>query len=587
MERIVGQTCVVPTLTTQTQVNNFPTDFPGCVHVTSNLILNSSDPADPIINLNSLRNITRISGNLEIYNTNLTSVLDFSNVSIIAGNLVCNDNDLMLNFEMPGLDSIKGTSLSISENDLLNLVEIQNLKGENLGINITFNNSAIQVLGFNNITNLSSLNILTASTVNGFNGLISASNLNLTNINNVTGFNNLTSLVSYNFNINEIIGFNSLVSPTNMTLNASKLVGFNALPSVSSLKVNNGNEVNGFNSVTRIENNSNINAPIITGFSNLRRCDFLDINTANLNAFPSLDTCNRLILGGPLSSVNGFNNLSKLNELYFTNAGLSSVNFLNNLTDVGFLSFNICNSLTSLTFPALTKIKSIFLNECNSLTSLSGLPAMTSLNVFIQNNANLQNLNGLNSLQINAATMSIFNNPNLSDISALNNLKVIGSSLIFSNNPSISDCCIFAKLINKVRVFGTIEISNNGNKCSDLATVLESSCIDTDGDGTIDPNDNCINIKNDDQSDVDGDDIGDVCDNCPTVANPTQLDTNGDGIGDACQAAAGTGIIEVDDADILVSNPLRGVIFKSSNNTCYRVKIDATGKLITTQIQCP
>jgi hypothetical protein len=587
MERIVGQTCVVPPLTTQTQVNNFPTDFPGCVHVNSDLILNSSDPTDPIINLNSLRNITRISGNLDISGTNLTSVLDFSNLSIIGGNLVCGDNDLMLNFEMPGLDSIKGTSLSIQQNNLLTTVEIQNLKGANFEIIMISNNPTLQVLGFNNISSLNALNIQTASTVNGFNGLISASFFNLNYINNITGFNSMTSLVNYNFfNVNEIIGFNSLVSPTNLTLNASKLIGFNALPSIYSFGVNNGSEVNGFNSLTKIENNSIISAPIITGFSNLRRCDFLTINTANLNAFPSLDTCNSLFLGGPLSSVNGFNNLSKLNELYFTNAGISGVTFLNNLTDVGFLSFQNCNSLTSLTFPALTKILNFTIDNCNSLISLSGLPPLTNCTISIFNNPNLQNLSGLNSLQ-NATQLVVQNNPNLADISALNNLKVIGSSLLFSNNTSITDCCIFAKLINKVRIFGNIFLSNNGNNCSDLATMLESSCIDTDGDGTIDPNDNCMNIKNDDQADVDGDDIGDVCDNCPSVANPTQLDTNGDGIGDACQAAAGTGLIEVDNADILVSNPLRGVIFKASNNTCYRVKIDATGKLITTLIQCP
>ena len=71
--------------------------------------------------------------------------------------------------------------------------------------------------------------------------------------------------------------------------------------------------------------------------------------------------------------------------------------------------------------------------------------------------------------------------------------------------------------------------------------------IDTDGDGVLDPGDNCVNTPNADQLDTDGDGIGDVCDddidddgipndedNCPTVPNVDQIDSDGDGIGEAC-----------------------------------------------------
>jgi hypothetical protein len=71
--------------------------------------------------------------------------------------------------------------------------------------------------------------------------------------------------------------------------------------------------------------------------------------------------------------------------------------------------------------------------------------------------------------------------------------------------------------------------------------------IDQDGDGILDPEDNCVRIPNPTQQDTDLDRAGDACDgdddddgladlpdNCPTVANPEQQDLDGDGNGDAC-----------------------------------------------------
>ncbi len=57
---------------------------------------------------------------------------------------------------------------------------------------------------------------------------------------------------------------------------------------------------------------------------------------------------------------------------------------------------------------------------------------------------------------------------------------------------------------------------------------------DSDGDGVVDPCDNCIMVQNSDQLDADGDGFGDACDLCATVASYFQPDTDADGIGDAC-----------------------------------------------------
>lgn len=58
--------------------------------------------------------------------------------------------------------------------------------------------------------------------------------------------------------------------------------------------------------------------------------------------------------------------------------------------------------------------------------------------------------------------------------------------------------------------------------------------IDSDGDGTPDPVDNCPLEPNADQVDVDNDGYGDACDNCPDVPNPDQADHDFDNLGNAC-----------------------------------------------------
>ena len=57
---------------------------------------------------------------------------------------------------------------------------------------------------------------------------------------------------------------------------------------------------------------------------------------------------------------------------------------------------------------------------------------------------------------------------------------------------------------------------------------------DSDGDGTIDPADNCPQTNDSSLADGDRDFVGDACDNCLLDFNPDQSDLDGDGTGDVC-----------------------------------------------------
>lgn len=59
---------------------------------------------------------------------------------------------------------------------------------------------------------------------------------------------------------------------------------------------------------------------------------------------------------------------------------------------------------------------------------------------------------------------------------------------------------------------------------------------DNDGDGIVNPDDNCVLIANVDQGDVDGDELGDACDPCIDTTTQTGLDADEDGVDDGCDA---------------------------------------------------
>ena len=101
----------------------------------------------------------------------------------------------------------------------------------------------------------------------------------------------------------------------------------------------------------------------------------------------------------------------------------------------------------------------------------------------------------------------------------------------------------------------------NGNAAIEVIRNVTVEDVDTDGDGILDANDNCVSEPNADQLDTDGDTVGNVCDldddNDGVVDNEDafpldsaeSVDTDSDGVGNnADQDDDGDGVVDSLDA---------------------------------------
>lgn len=91
---------------------------------------------------------------------------------------------------------------------------------------------------------------------------------------------------------------------------------------------------------------------------------------------------------------------------------------------------------------------------------------------------------------------------------------------------------------------GTAEGDSSGSTLP-----CDGDLSDSDDDGVLDCEDNCVDMANPDQADADDDGVGDACDLCPQDADPNNGDQDDDGLGDACDNCAGTPNLDQADGD--------------------------------------
>ncbi|MEM1120016.1 MAG: hypothetical protein AAGJ18_06175, partial [Bacteroidota bacterium] len=456
-----GQGCCLTAdlvLTTQQQVDDFPTTYPNCNSLLVNVTI-EDDLSDPIQNLDGLSNISSIFGNLTIRNNpNLSSLQGLSSLfALNQGSLLLENNPTLT--DLTGLDRLNSVhSITIKSmnglSDLTGLTEVNGL------FKLTINNCA-------NLTALNGTNFL----VGIYDHLILTNNPELTDISSL-----------------DLVGLQGLVTITDNAklANCSIYCICNLINCSGANNVTVSNNAAGCNDITDIQNNCvtnsccpsdlfffsqadidayNLICPTIAG-----RVFITGDDVTDLSPLSTIETISgQLSINGcsMLTSLAGLDNLEEIGEVQILNNPLLTDLALPKLETVtGNFQLIQNQGIITLNGPSLlTSVGGLTIFENNSMTSIGSFPALTTINqqMAIQQNAVLEDISGL--ANVNAATMQ---------------------SLFITYNPTLSTCaitsvCDFVENINGRQV----EINNNTTDCQSLSEVQQVcnpcpalSCVD-------------------------------------------------------------------------------------------------------------
>ena len=243
------------TFTTQAEIDNFPTNYPGCTEIEGDVTIYG-----PLIyNLDCLSNVTSMGGYLDINSCIwLTNLNGLSNLTYLGKDLMIASTAIVSFSPLQGLTNISGELMILYNDSLVDLSGLENITSIDGGY--------FDIIGNNSLINLS-----------GLEGLISITgNLSIWENSSLVSLEGINSLSSITQNLG-IMDNDSLVNMEALsqitTLGASLIVKNNAaLVNLSGLEkltsigkhlriINNDNliNLNGLEAVSTISGELNIN----------------------------------------------------------------------------------------------------------------------------------------------------------------------------------------------------------------------------------------------------------------------------------------------------------------------------------------
>lgn len=223
---VIAQGCLPDgiSFTTQSQIDNFQTNYPGCTEIEGLLVI--LDEAGEINNLNGLIVLKTIYDDLIIGQNSLTSFTGLDSLRFVGGDVLISFSTNMNNLTGLGALAEIGGGLAILQNEsLTSLTGLNALTSVGGEVDISFNNSLINLAGLENLTSMPE-NLL----IRGNNALTS-----------LTGLNNLTSVgarlfITTNNALTSLAGLESLAYiGMDLELFGTQLINMNGLNNLTTI----------------------------------------------------------------------------------------------------------------------------------------------------------------------------------------------------------------------------------------------------------------------------------------------------------------------------------------------------------------
>lgn len=481
------------TFTTQSQIDSFQVNYPGCSTVEGSVKIIGSD----ISNLDGLSVLDSVFGDFTVgynwkgVNPDLITLEGLENLSFIGEDLVINNNDNLVSIQalsgltnigksikilcnhhlislngLEGIDSLYGYIEFQNNNDLSDLTGLDNLKYIEGGLLLFTNDGLINLEGLGNlkvvagsidITNHASLSSLT-----GMENLSSVESLFISSNDELTSLSGLESLDSIRQGL--FIENNGMLSSLEGLTNLGYLNG--------GLIISNNNELtslSGLEGITSVggslEIERNYSLTSLAGLENISPASIYALritHNQNLSDCEIQNICD--YIADPSGTISIYYNAAGCDNPHeiADNCGFSlsclpygNYYFLSQADVDSFPSnYSNCNNLAGY--------MEIVSDDIINLDSLYGIDTIRG-SLFICGNNNLSSLNGLNNLRTIQGDLSIGyweygGNPGLTNLTGLNNLVYISGGVIILENSGLMN---LSGLDSLTTIGGDLQISGN------------------------------------------------------------------------------------------------------------------------------
>jgi len=477
---VSSQSCLPEgiTFTTQEQIDNFQTNYPGCTEIEGDVTISGNN----ILNLNGLNVLVSVGSNVWVFgNGNLKNFTGLYSLKSVGGSL-----NILFNSSLKTLSGLLSLTTVGGELNIVDNPSLENLSGLE---NLTF------VAGKLDVSSNSSLNSLMAlSQLTSINGMLW--------ITNNTVLTSISGLENINFN-----GFTSLSILGNPHLSECSVqsVCNYIINPIGPIDISDNDT--GCNSKEEVEAACNAVYSCLPEGITFTTQEEIDNFQTNHPGCSEIDG-NVLIMGNNITNLNGLSVLESIGGFMEikNNTSLTSLSGLEALATIG-SDFNIDGNNALSETNGLNSLQlvggSFTINDNPELELLTGLEELEDIggSFTISTNTALINFNGLETLSSIGADLYINNNSSLTSLSGLSGVNTIGNLLLIGYNDlltslsginnidpnSIMDLSIYGNgLLSGCDVVsiceylaapnGTISIHDNALGCTSIEEV-EASCV--------------------------------------------------------------------------------------------------------------